>query len=384
MLNGAPYRLVYLLEGRIMPRLVNERPKYCQHKKRNRGRVCIAGKYHYLPGEYNSVESQQAYWALIGRLERGEPITGAEMPPEPASAAALDSLAPQLLTVAEMVEKYKEHVDVYYRQDGKPTGEERVIRYALRPLLDLCPAVLVSEFRPSHLKTVRQEMIARGWCRRHINDCIRRIKSMFCWAVEAELITEDVAGRVKMVKALSAGRSAARELPDVKPVPDEHVEKILPHVSPVAADVIRLMRHCGCRPGEVKNITVEAIDRSNPDVWTCSLSKHKTAYRGRERVLYFGPRCQAILSRWILKAGTGRVFPITHSGLRTVIARGCQRAGVPRFGPNRLRHSAGTAARKASGLEGAQQLLGHAHAKTTEIYAVPDSDKACEVARAIG
>ena len=363
-----------------MPKLVRKRPAYSRHAKSNRGRVCIAGKYHYLPGDYDSAESQQAYWTLIGRLERGELGTT----PEPGAASSADTIAPRLLTVAELVEKYKEHVDVYYRQDGKPTGEERVIRYAMRPLLDLCPAVLVSEFRPSHLKTVRQEMIARGWCRRHINDCIRRIKSMFVWAVEAELLTEEVAGAVKMVKALRAGRSAAREKADIEPVSDEHVEAILPHVSPVAADVIQLMRHCGCRPGEVKHITVEAIDRTDPSCWTCNLDRHKTAYAGRRRTLYFGPKCQAILSRWILKAGTGRVFPITHSGLRTVIARGCARAKIARFGPNRLRHSAGTEARKQFGLEGAQHHLGHAHARTTEIYAATDSEKARQVAIAIG
>ncbi len=68
-----------------------------------------------------------------------------------------------------------------------PTGEANVIHYALKPLVDICPAVLVSEFRPSDLKAVRQEMIARGWSRRHINHSIRRIKTMFTWGVEEEL-----------------------------------------------------------------------------------------------------------------------------------------------------------------------------------------------------
>ena len=86
----------------------------------------------------------------------------------------------------------------------------------------------------------------------------------------------------------------------------------------------------------------------------------------------------------MIKVGTGRVFPISHPGLRTVIAKACTKAGVPRFGPNALRHSAGTAARKAGGLDAAQQLLGHKHAKTTEIYAELDSSKARAVALAIG
>ena len=37
-----------------MPKLVHKRPAYNHHVKSNRGRVCIAGKYHYLPGAYGS------------------------------------------------------------------------------------------------------------------------------------------------------------------------------------------------------------------------------------------------------------------------------------------------------------------------------------------
>jgi hypothetical protein len=96
-----------------MPRLVHKnlgRPAYGQH--RNLGRVCIAGKYHYLPGLYDSAQSRQAYWALIGRLERGELAVERGKAACSKPAKLLDSIAPQLLTAAEMVEKYKEHVDV--------------------------------------------------------------------------------------------------------------------------------------------------------------------------------------------------------------------------------------------------------------------------------
>jgi len=101
-------------------------------------------------------------------------------------------------------------------------------------------------------------------------------------------------------------------------------------------------------------------------------------------MLHFGPVCQAVLAPWLVKAGTGPVFPISHAGLRTVIAKACLKAGVPRFGPNALRHSAGTEARRVEGLEGAQHFLGHKNAKTTEIYAEVDASKARAVAMAIG
>ncbi len=57
-----------------MPKLVHKRPAYSHHKQSNRGRVCIGGKYHYLPGAYDSAESNAAYWALIHRLEKGDVV----------------------------------------------------------------------------------------------------------------------------------------------------------------------------------------------------------------------------------------------------------------------------------------------------------------------
>ncbi len=366
-----------------MPRLVHRRPGYLHHKQSGRARVCVGGKYRYLPGAFDSPESRKAYWEIIGGIERGQ--APSELPrivPTPGSRPAV---APSLLTVEELVEKYMEHAWAYYRRDGKPTGEADVIRYALVPLLDVCVAVLASEFKPSDLKAVRQEMIARGWSRRHINHCVRRIKAMFTWGTEEELVPAAVAGAIRMVKALGEGRDpTVREKPAVKAVPDETIAKILPHLSPVAADVVQIMRYSGARPGEVKHITVEAIDRTDPECWTCRLSQHKTAYKGQGRTLYFGPKCQAILAPRLVKAGTGPVFPISHAGLRTVIAKACEKAGVPRFGPNALRHTAGTEARKTSGLEGAQHYLGHKHAKTTDIYAEVDASKARAVALAIG
>jgi integrase len=55
-----------------------------------------------------------------------------------------------------------------------------------------------------------------------------------------------------------------------------------------------------------------------------------------------------------------------------------------RWFPNQLRHSFATKARKNHGLEGAQVILGHAHATTSEIYAERDMALAAKVALAIG
>lgn len=55
-----------------------------------------------------------------------------------------------------------------------------------------------------------------------------------------------------------------------------------------------------------------------------------------------------------------------------------------RWSPNQLRHTAATKIRRDFGLEAAQVILGHAAANVTQIYAERDSNKAREVAKAVG
>ena len=66
------------------------------------------------------------------------------------------------------------------------------------------------------------------------------------------------------------------------------------------------------------------------------------------------------------------------------VVRGCHRAGVPEFRPNRVRHTAATRIRKAFGLEAAQVALDHERMGTTEIYAEKNLALSVEVSRELG
>jgi hypothetical protein len=104
------------------------------------------------------------------------------------------------------------------------------------------------------------------------------------------------------------------------------VDATLPHIPDVFADLIRIMRLSGMRPGEALFVSVEQFDRSDPECWIYRPGTHMTEHRGRTRAVFLGPKCQAILSPWILKAGAGRIFPLTASGFHTAINRACDRA----------------------------------------------------------
>jgi integrase/recombinase XerD len=69
------------------------------------------------------------------------------------------------------------------------------------------------------------------------------------------------------------------------------------------------------------------------------------------------------------------------SSVTGVVWRACERAGVPRFGPHRIRHAAacGLLARGAP-MEEISQLLRHAQQRTTAIYAKVDQARLAELA----
>lgn len=74
----------------------------------------------------------------------------------------------------------------------------------------------------------------------------------------------------------------------------------------------------------------------------------------------------------------------TLHSLAAAIRRACTKAEVPIWSANQLRHSFGTKARRAAGIEGSRVVLGHASAVTSEIYAERDMDAAREVVAKIG
>ena len=63
------------------------------------------------------------------------------------------------LTVVELIDRYWQHVQTYYRKaDGSPTSEVENFRQALRPLLRLYGHTRAADFSPLCLKALRGAM----------------------------------------------------------------------------------------------------------------------------------------------------------------------------------------------------------------------------------
>ena len=161
------------------------------------------------------------------------------------------------------------------------------------------------------------------------------------------------------------------------------------------------------------------IDRGGK-VWVYRPPSHKNQWRGRERLVYLGPRSQEIISRFLRpglqerylfsptvaelrrrdRLRKARKTPLWPSHARAqerkrkakpkrrprdhydtttyrrAITRACRRAKVPRWTPNQLRHNAATRLRAEFGLDVAKSVLGHSRVETTQIYAEADQARA--------
>lgn len=394
----------------MMPKKIRV-PKYCLHKRSGHARVKINGQEIFL-GWYGTTESLRKYDRLIAELGTA---------PAVASPAAATQDAWQELTLVELMAAYLAHARSYYPSTS--VEPDRIIE-AIRVLRDLYGKTLAIDFSPKHLQAVRHAMIGQGIGRKLINGRANKIKRMFKWAAVECLLPPTVYDALKHVEGLRRGYTEAKESPPVLPVSEADIQATLPHLSPVVADIVRIQRLTGARPSEICTLTPGAVDRTG-DIWGYHLAEHKTSWKGKDRTICIGPQAQAILLPYLLRADDAYCFsPIeseerrraerheqrrtplsygnrrgsnrkskprrtpgdhyTRDSYRKAIHRACDLADIPRWSPNRLRHSAATEIRQKYGLEAAQVALGHARADVTQIYAERDMVLAERVMRESG
>ena len=396
-----------------MPRPRSAVPALLLHKRTGQSRVRIDGRDFYL-GPHGSAEAGERYRRLVAEYLSTGTV------PTPGPAAGLPDAG---ISINELVLAYWPFAEGYYRKNGGPTSELPLVRDALRLLRDHYGSTPAADFGPLRLKAVRETLIARGLCRKSINQRIGRVKRLFKWATENELVPATVHHGLTAVAGLRKGRTEAAEPDPVGPVPAADLIAVLPRLNRQLAAMVRLQSLTGMRPGEVCILRPSDVARGG-EVWEYTPARFKTEHHGHSRRVYLGPRAQAMLAPWLdsrpddafcfspaearaersaaLRAArTTRVQP-SQRGRRVkrpakapgthyttmsyghAIRKACEAAGVTPWRPNQLRHSAGTAFRRAAGLEGAQVLLGHTRADVTQVYAARDADLARRVAAEVG
>ena len=405
----------------------NRLPKRCFHRATGRYYVTLGGREIYLGSDprraHREYDRLIAEWLAGGRTLQ-------------AGGGAAD------LTIVELVDRFRRWAERQYRHpDGTPTGHaESVVKPALRALRRMYGDTRAAEFSPLKLQALREKLVASDLSRNCVNQRVRIVKQLFKWAVAQELVPVAVHQALETVTGLRAGRTEARETEPVGPVDDATLEATLRYLPPVVAAMVQVQRLTGMRPDEVCQLRPCDLDRTG-DVWLYTPRRHKTAHRGKRRVVCIGPRAQQVLLPFLLRDAEAfcfspaesvarlhaarnarRVTPLSCGNrpgtnrqsrpkrkagarycvmnYRRAIQRAADRANVeahrerpdvpagerlvPKWSPNQLRHALATEVRREHGLEAAQVALGHARADVTQVYAERDLALAVAVARATG
>jgi integrase len=412
-------------------------PAYSHFKPRNIGYVFWRGKRYYLTGApFGSEASLKLYHDFV-RINCGG---DREKSPVLVTKPLRD------VTLAKLADMYLDHMSKPGRLDkGELDKHRRILEIAV----ERYGTLLASEFGPVYLADLRDYLATNEFVRRFrnrkgritrtiryrltrttINHQLGNLKRVFKWAVSRELISADRLTALATVGGLRYQKSEARDNAPRLPVDWSVVEKVLPHLTPVVADMVRFQWHTGCRPQNVCSIKPCEVDTTQePWVWTPT--HHKAKYRGHDLVIFLGPAAQAVLKPYLDRPSKQYCFSpkesvaqryftgkprknrkpksdlkhirdhyttdtyhqaVTHGIAQQATPRIDQpyrvakfrAAGLVYWTPHQLRHAKAQMIRDQFGLEAAQAVLGHSSLTATQIYAKKRLDLAKELASKCG
>lgn len=388
-----------------MPERKPRVPSYRLHKSSGQAVVTIDGHDHYL-GKHGSAESQAAYARLLA---------------ERAAAGSVVPRGPDI-SVSEVLAAYLAHARAYYVKDGESTSQLDRITRALTPVRKLYGGEPAESFGPRRLKAVRQTYVDRGHCRDQCNKLTRCVVLCWRWAAGEEMVGGPCWQSLAAVESLKKGRTTAPESPPVLPASEASIAAVLPVISLVLADVIRLQLLTAARPGEALGLRGCDLVRAD-EVWLWKPPSHKTQHHDKDRTLFVGPKGQSLLAPYLDRLGESYLFSPRDSmaqfrarqrvarktrvqpsqkdrskgsvrkqpgeryrreSYARAISLACEKLRVEHFHPHQLRHNSATRLVAQFGWEVARIILGHSDVRMSQVYAAEDTAKAVAAMREVG
>jgi integrase len=345
----------------IVGRKRNVIPNRLTHRPSGQDRIIWRGKSIYL-GKTGSAEAEANYRRVVKNI-----VTIGEAIAEPSR-----------ITVCFLAERFLVHT-----KESFPSGSREPMAYerAMDLMIEALGDEAAESVTPAKFAAMRDAWARGGKSVRTVNKHHNQCVAAFRWGVTVELVPASVWHALQAVPRLKPMRSPAKPPREVGPVEWSQVEAIREHVRPQVWAMICVQWHTGMRSGEVLAMTPGQIKD-----WIYRPGSHKNAWRGHVREIPIGPRCRVVLAPWLDGKGPEeRIFPsYTSQSYGRAISRACDVAGVPHWHPHQIRHAHATRVRASHGLDAAQAVLGHKHARVTEIYAEKVSGLAKKVSEEIG
>ena len=268
-----------------------------------------------------------------------------------------------VFTVNELCDRWCAHAKSYYSESKEAIDSAR----GLRLFRDMFGKRPVETLTHPDMIEYRNALAAKGYVRTTVNKYLGYAKRMFTWALDERIVSAQVKAETTAISPLKPHRGNVKEGKSVTAVPDETVKLTCKELFLPLADMVRVHRLCGARPDEVCQLAWPDIERRGK-VWVFRPGKHKNAHRMIPRAIVLGPKAQAILKKY---EGDGYVFSPRQTAGRNVserwkveayhraISRAAERADVPHWHPNQLRHTCATEIRRRIGMAAASAVLGH-------------------------
>ena len=192
------------------------------------------------------------------------------------------------------------------------------IKAAIKILLENFTGLTVESLDTLHFLTLQKKFVESGVSRQYCNMLMEYIRAMLKWGILYKLVTVQVYGYAKLIPALRKGKTSAPEKPKRQNVPDDVVNRTLPHLLPTIRNIVEIQRATGARPSEILNMKVGEINQigyTSPDgvhIWLYIPGTHKNAWREHEehqRIIPLGKLEQEILApRLVGKSDDDYVF----------------------------------------------------------------------------
>lgn len=202
-----------------------------------------------------------------------------------------------------------------------------------------------------------------GWSPTYQAGFVGTLQSAYRWAVRQRLVVSSPVENCR--KPLRRSRGTAAVVTEV-----EH-RRLLEKARPDTRDLLVMLWHTGARPGEVAGLTAEQVRASVDGV--IPLPCHKTAHRGKSRVLILVGEALVVARRRAEAVGSGLLFRgqgdvrLTAQAIGCRLRKLCRRAGVRHLIPYGYRHAFATAALSA-GVPDAQVAALLGHSSTTMLH----------------
>ena len=362
-------------------------PPLKRHKTHNRACVYINGKTKYL-GRWDdngpSPEALAAHARFCAQLRR----------------PANKSNKPKHVMLADLAEAFLEDRRFRYVDEhtGQLTSSFFKSQAAIKRLLAMFADFRAKAFKPWHLQAIVNDMERKQMGVRTISEFIMRIKMMYQWGETNRMTKTKWRLALESVKTPKASPNGAQKSKPHMRIDRSVVEQTLPHLPLPIRQMVMLQLETGCRGEHVTNMRLCDIDMSDQDVWMWTPMRDKT---GNTSAIPMTQQAMQIVVEASKRpdgsfAGTNEFLfrpcdspkatriksdRYNSNTYRRAIERACDRLGLEKWTPHRLRKQRGHEIGNEFGTDGVRAMLVHKSMKMADFYSEDRSEAGKALAR---